>query len=171
MRIPYAIFRATVAQPLGQANVPFHQEEVQEGIVSWIDTIDVDNDGVADFRAWVRAYEDGEPLYVGIYTTRRIEKATYVSVGFPLPSGNFTATLLPTNHRGDGLLLISDTEMPYAGHYLSAIEEGGALTTLQLASFGEEIDVFVEDDELKTEHRFSILGSVFMTLHYQIQRK
>lgn len=171
MRIPYTIFRATVAQPLGQANVPFHQEEVQEGIVSWIDTIDVDNDGVTDFRAWVRAYEDGEPLYVGIYTTRRIENATYVSVGFPLPSGNFTATLLPTNHRGDGLLLSSDTEMPYAGHYLSAIEEGGALTTIQLASFGEEIDVFVEDDELKTEHRFSILGSVFMTLHYQIQRK
>ena len=61
--------------------------------------------------------------------------------------------------------------MSYAGHYLSAIEEDGALTIIQLASFGEEIDVFVEHDELKTEHRFSLLGSVFMTLHYQIQRK
>ncbi len=171
MRIPYAIFRATVAQPLGQANVPFHQEETQEGVVSWIDTIDIDNDGVADFRAWVRAYENGEPLYVGIYTTQRIEEATYVSVGFPLPSGNFTATLLPTNHRDDGLLLSSHTDMQYAGHYLSAIEDDGALTTLQLVSFGEEIDVFVEHDELRTEHRFSIVGSVFMTLHYQIQRK
>ncbi len=108
---------------------------------------------------------------MGIYTTQRIEEATYVSVGFPLPSGNFTATLLPTNHRDDGLLLSSHTDMPYAGHYLSAIEDDGALTTLQLVSFGEEIDVFVEHDELRTEHRFSIMGSVFMTLHYQIQRK
>lgn len=171
MRLPYRIYRSTVAQRLGQANAPFEQEEVQEGVVSWIDTIDIDNDGVADFRAWIRAYENGEPLYVGIYTTRRIEDATYVSVGFPLPSGNFTATLLPTNHRDDGLLLSSHTDMPYAGHYLSAIEEGDVLTTLQLASFGEEIEVFVQNDELMTEHRFSLFGSAFMTLHYVIQRR
>lgn len=170
MRLPYRIYRTTVAERLGQANAPFEQEEVQEGVVSWIDTIDIDNDGVADFRAWVRAYESGEPLYVGIYTTQQIEDATYVSVGFPLPSGNFTATLLPTNNRGDGLLLSSHSDTPYAGHYLSAIEPDGALTTLQLASFGEEIDVFVQSGELRTEHRFSLLGSVFMTLHYDIRR-
>ena len=171
MRIPYRIYRATVAERLGQANAPFEQEEVQEGVISWIDTIDIDNDGVVDLRAWVRAYESGEPLYVGIYTTQRIGEVTYVSVGFPLPSGNFTATLLPTNLPEDGLLLSSNTDMPHAGHYLSAVEESGALTTLQLASFGEEIDVFVQDDQLWTEHRFSLLGSVFMTLHYDIRRQ
>ncbi len=171
MRLPYRIYRTTVAARLGQANAPFDQEEVQEGVVSWIDTIDINDDGVVDFRAWVRAYENGEPLYVGIYTTQLIGEATYVSVGFPLPSGNFTATLLPTNNRGDGLLLSSHNDMPYSGHYLSAVEDGGDLTTLQLASFGEEIDVFVQNNELMTEHRFSLQGSVFMTLQYQIRRK
>jgi hypothetical protein len=171
MRIPYKVYRATVAKPIGQANAPFDQEEVQEGIVSWIDTIDINNDGVADFRAWVRAYETGEPLYVGIYTVQHIEDTAYVSVGFPLPSGNFTATLRPANHRDSGLLLSSDNDSPYSGHYVSSVEEGGELTTLQLASFGEEIDVFVDHGELKTEHRFYLRGSVFMTLHYEIVRK
>jgi hypothetical protein len=171
MRLPYRVFRATVAKPIGQANAPFDQDEVQEGVVSWIDTLDIDSNGVADFRAWIRAYETGEPLYVGVYTIQRIDDAAYVSVGFPLPSGNFTATLLPINHRGSGLLLKSDTDSPYAGHYISAVEEGGDLTTLQLASFGEEIDVFVEKDQLKTEHRFYLGRAVFMTLHYKIERK
>jgi len=95
MRLPYRLYRETVAKPLGQANAPFEIDEVQRGVISWIDTIDVDGDGRADFRAWVRAYENGEPLYVGIYTVVRIDDVAYVAVGFPLPAGNFTATLQP----------------------------------------------------------------------------
>jgi hypothetical protein len=171
MRLPYRLFRATVARPIGQANAPFDQEDVQEGVVSWIDTVDIDGDGAVDFRAWVRAYENGDPLYIGIYTIQRIDDVAYVSVGFPLPSGNFTATLLPTNNRDTGMLLRSDTDSPFSGHYISAMEDDGVLTTLQLASFGEEIDVYVQHGDLKTEHRFSLGGAVFMTLHYEIERK
>jgi hypothetical protein len=171
MRPPYRLFRATIARPIGQANAPFDQEEVQDGVVSWIDTIDMDGDGTVDFRAWVRAYETGEPLYIGIYTIHRIEGLSYVSVGFPLPSGNFTATLLPSNHRDTGLLLSSDSDAPFSGHYISAVEDDDALTTLQLVTFGEQIDVFVEHGQLKTEHRFYLDGTVFMTLHYDIERK
>jgi hypothetical protein len=171
MRLPYRVFRTTIAKPIGQANAPFDQHDVQDGVVSWIDTIDIDGDGTVDFRAWVRAYENGEPLYIGIYTTQRIEDLSYVSVGFPLPSGNFTATLLPMNNRGSGLLLSSTADSPYSGHYISTIEEDGDLTTLQLVSFGEEIDVFVHNGALKTEHRFFLGGTVFMTLHYEIERK
>ena len=171
MRLPYRIYRRTVARPLGQANAPFEIDEVQRGVVSWIDTIDIDHDGVADFRAWVRAYDTGEPLYLGIYTVQHIDDLAYVAVGFPLPNGNFTATLAPSNHRDDAFLLSSDSEFPHSGHYLSVIEDDGRLTTLQLASFGEEIEVFVEDGELKTEHRFSLGGVVFLTLHYTIERK
>jgi hypothetical protein len=170
MRLPYRVYRDTVAKPLGQANAPFEIEEVQRGVDSWIDTIDIDDDGVADVRAWIRAYEDGEPLYVGIYTVKMIEDVAYVAVGFPLPSSNFTATLLPSNHRGDGLLLRSHAEVPYAGHYLSFIADNGELTTLQLRAFGEEIDVFVDNGELRTEHRFTLGGVVFLTLHYEMTR-
>jgi len=171
MRLPYRLFRATVARPIGQANAPFDQEEVQDGVVSWIDTIDIDGDGRVDFRAWVRAYETGEPLYIGIYTVQRIDNLSYVSVGFPVPSGNFTATLLPSNNRDTGLLLSSDSDAPFSGHYLSAVEDDGALTTLQLVTFGEQIDVYVQHGQLKTQHRFYLGGAVFMTLHYEIERK
>jgi hypothetical protein len=171
MRLPYRIYRETVAKPLGQANAPFEIEEVQRGVISWIDTIDIDNDGTADFRAWVRAYEDGEPIYVGIYTVIRVEATAYVAVGFPLPAGNFSATLQPFNNREDGLLLRSHTDQALPGHYLSFVDEGGLLTTLQLTSFGEEIDVFVDGESFKTEHRFTIGNVGFMTLHYDITRR
>jgi hypothetical protein len=171
MRLPYRLYRETVAKPLGQANAPFEIDEVQRGVVSWIDTIDIDDDGRADFRAWVRAYEDGEPLYVGIYTVVHIEDVAYVAVGFPLPSGNFTATLQPFNNRGDGLLLQSHTALATPGHYLSFVEEGGLLTTLQLRAFGEEIDVFLAGELLRTEHRFSLGNVTFLTLHYDITHR
>jgi hypothetical protein len=110
-------------------------------------------------------------LYVGIYTVVPIDGVAYVAVGFPLPSGNFTATLQPFNNRGDGFLLRSETDLPLPGHYLSFIEEGGLLTTLQFKAFGEEIDVFVEGGAFLTEHRFSLAGLTFMTLHYTITRR
>lgn len=171
MRLPYLIYRETVAKPLGQANAPFHVEEVQRGVVSWIDTIDVDDDGVPDFRAWVRAYEDSnEPLYVGIYTVVRSEGTAYVSVGFPLPAGSFTATLLPSHVRGDGLLL-SSRRGEFQGHYLSVVDpKTEEISVAKLESFDEEIEVYVVDAELFTDHRFFLGGIEFMMLHYDITR-
>ncbi len=170
MRLPYRIYRETVARPLGQANAPFEIEEVQHGVVSWIDTIDIDHDGEADVRAWVRAYEDGEPIYVGIYTVVDIEDVPHVAVGFPLPSGSFTATLQPQNEKEGGFSLRSQTGSSAAGHYLSFIEPDGNVTSLQLVSFGEEIRVFLEGGQIKTDQSFSLGGVVFMTLHYEITR-
>lgn len=171
MRLPYLLYRETVARPLGQANVPFHLDEVERGVLSWIDTIDVDEDGIPDFRAWVRAYEgSNEPLYVGIYTTVRDEDTGYVSVGFPLPSGSFTATLLPSHLHEDGLRL-SSREGRFQGHYLTAVDsETGDVTTVKLEAFDEEIEVFAADGQMSTDHRFYLGGIEFMSLHYEITR-
>jgi hypothetical protein len=57
------------------------------------------------------------------------------------------------------------------GHYLSFVDEGGLLTTLQLTSFGEEIDVFVDGESFLTEHRFTLGKVGFMTLHYSITHR
>jgi hypothetical protein len=123
-----------------------------------------------DIRGWIRTYADsGKPIYVGIYTSFRHEDRGYVSVGFPIPSSNFTATLLPRNVDGDGLLLSSRSELPFPGHYLSAVEDG-SLTVLKLLAFNEEIHVHVDDGELMTEHSFSLAGQRFLTLHYFIER-
>ena len=172
MKPGYEIFKRLVAQPLGQAAIPSNIEEAQRGMVSTIDTIAVDGSEEIDIRGWIRTFEDsGQPIYVGIYTTFRHEDRGYVSVGFPIPGANFTATLLPRNAGEHDFELTSRSELPYPGHYLSSVDsERDALTVLKLLYFQERIFVYVSDGELRTEHSFSLAGQRFLTLHYEIER-
>jgi hypothetical protein len=172
MKPGYEIFKRLVAEPLGQAAIPSNIEEAQRGMVSTIDTIDLDGDDEIDIRGWIRTFADsGKPIYVGIYTSFRHEDRGYVSVGFPIPSANFTATLEPRNTGLHDLLLTSRSELAFPGHYLSSVDsERDALTVLKLLAFQEEIFVFVTDGELKTDHSFSLAGQRFLTLHYEIER-
>src|ERR671920_1059491 len=134
MKPVYEVFKRLVAEPLGQAAIPSNLEEAQRGMVSTIDTIDLDDDEVIDIRGWIRTFADsGKPIYVGIYTSFRHEDHGYVSVGFPIPSANFTATLEPRNAGEHDLLLTSRSGLPYPGHYLSSVDsERNALTVLKL---------------------------------------
>jgi hypothetical protein len=172
------IFKTFIASKIGQANLPFNTEEAHRGMVSYIDSIDYERtDGEADpiktLRGWIRAYEDsGEAIYVGVYTVVRQGDTGYVSVGFPLPEANFTATLLPYNISGRGLMLKTHgTGTRFTGHYLSDVEEEGTLTILKLPTMGEEIEVYVKDGELRTDHRFYLGDSRFLTLYYRMERK
>jgi hypothetical protein len=172
MKPGYEVFKRFVAQPLGQAAIPSNIEEAQRGMVSTIDTIDLDGDEEIDIRGWIRTFADsGKPIYVGIYTSFRHEDRGYVSVGFPIPSANFTATLLPHNAGEHDFLLTSRSELEYPGHYLSSVDsERDALTVLKLLYFQEQIFVYVTDGELKTDHSFYLAGQRFLTLHYEIGR-
>jgi hypothetical protein len=165
------IFKRYIAQPIGQANLPFNTEEAQKGVVSYIDTIDFKCDDIIDLRGWVRAFEQtGEAIYVGIYTTFQHQGVGYVSVGFPLPDSNFTATLLPKNHnKSDFLLTSRNTGYPFPSHYLTASENEN-LTVMRLPTFNEEIEILVENEQLRTEHRFYLAGLNFLTLHYTMER-
>ena len=98
IRPAYSLFKRLVARPLGQAAIPSNIAEAQRGMVSTIDTVDLEGDERIDIRGWIRTFADsGKPIYVGIYTSFRHEDRGYISVGFPLPDSNFTATLLPRN--------------------------------------------------------------------------
>ncbi len=137
-----------------------------------IDTIAFDGNEAIDIRGWIRTFADsGKPIYVGIYTSFRHGGRGYVSVGFPIPSANFTATLLPQNAGEHDFELTSRTELAYPGHYLSSVDsERDALTVLKLLYFGERIFVYVAEGELKTDHSFDLAGQRFLTLHYEIER-
>jgi hypothetical protein len=172
MKPAYALFKRVVAEPLGQAAIPSNIEEAQRGMVSTIDTIDLDDDEVIDIRGWIRTFADsGRPIYVGIYTSFRHEDRGYVSVGFPIPGANFTATLEPRNVNAHEFLLTSHSKLAFPGHYLSSVDsERDALTVLKLLSFQEQIHVYVADGDLKTDHSFSLAGQRFLTLRYEIAR-
>jgi len=173
VRPGYLLYRTLVARPLGQANVPMNQREAQRGVRSRIDTIDLDGDGVPEVRGWIRSFAaTGDPIYVGIYTTYRHEGRGYVSVGFPLPQGSFTATLAPRSRAGGGLTLTSRSALPHAGHYLTVVDaESRELTALAVHGFAEELDVHVDGDELRADHAFWVFGLPFLVLRYRIRPK
>ena len=173
VRPGYLLYRTVVARPLGQANVPMNQREALRGIDSRIDTIDRDDDGVADVRGWIRSFAgSGDPIYVGVYTTYRHEDRGYVSVGFPLPQATFTATLVPRARPGGGLTLSSKSDLPHPGHYLAYIDPATRdLTALAVKGFAEELQVYVEDGEVRADHAFWVFGLPFLVLHYRIHRK
>jgi hypothetical protein len=173
VRPGYLLYRNLVARPLGQASVPMNQRETQRGIRSRIDTISLDRDDVVSVRGWIRSFADtDEPIYVGIYTTYRHDRRGYVSVGFPLPQASLTATLLPRALPGGRLVLTSRSDLDHPGHYLTYIDPTTReLTALEVKGFAEQLDVYVEDDELRAEHAFWVFGFPFLVLRYRIDRK
>jgi hypothetical protein len=173
VRPGYLLYRTLVARPLGQASVPMNQREAQRGVRGRIDTIAPTRDDVVAVRGWIRSFADtDEPIYVGIYTTYRHDGRGYVSVGFPVPQGSFTATLLPQARPGGGLVLTSHSPLDHPGHYLTYIDPATReLTALSVHGFGEQLDVFVDSDELRAEHAFSLFGLPFLVLHYRMGRK
>src|SRR3954449_926964 len=171
IRPGYLLYRTAVARPLGQANVPMNQREALRGVRSRIDT--VERPGELTVRGWIRSFADtDEPIYVGIYTTYRDADRGYVSVGFPVPQANFTATLLPRAGPNGGLVLTSHTDLRDPGHYLTYVDpESRRLTALAVRGFGEQLDVRVEGGELIADHAFDLFGTPFLVLHYRITRK
>jgi len=179
VRPGYLLYRTVLARPLGQANVPMNVREAQRGVASRIDTIDTDGDGRPDIRGWIRSYAaTGAPIYVGIYTTYRHDGRGYVSVGFPLPQSDFTATLAPVARADGGLRLTTRSPLAHPGHYLAAIDsETRDLTALAVPGFAEELDVYPAPDggdggdEVQAEHAFWVFGLPFLVLRYRIRRK
>jgi hypothetical protein len=173
VRPGYLLYRTLVARPLGQASVPMNQREAQRGIRSRIDTITMDQDDAVAVRGWIRSFVDNdEPIYVGIYTTYRDDERGYVSVGFPLPQASFTATLVPRARPGGGLVLTSRSDLDHPGHYLTFVDAATReLTALAVRGFAEQLDVYVDDSELRAEHAFWVFGFPFLVLHYRIRRR
>jgi len=173
VRPGYLLYRTLVARPLGQASVPMNQREALRGVRSRIDTITPAPGEAVAVRGWIRSFADtDEPIYIGIYTTYRHGDRGYVSVGFPLPQASFTATLLPVARPAGGLMLTSRSDVAHPGHYLTYVDpDTGDLTTVAVHGFAEELEVYVEDGELRAEHAFWVFGLPFLVLHYRIQRK
>jgi hypothetical protein len=173
VRPGYLLYRTLVARPLGQASVPMNQREALRGLRGRIDTITPARDDVVAVRGWIRSFADNdEPIYVGIYTTYRRDGRGYVSVGFPLPQASFTATLVPRARPGGGLVLTSRSDLDQPGHYLTYIDPATReLTTVAVHGFAEQLDVYVQDGELRAEHAFWVFGLPFLVLHYLMRRK
>jgi hypothetical protein len=173
VRPGYLMYQTLVARPLGQANVPMNQRAALRGVRGRIDTITLPDSNVISVRGWIRSYADtDEPIYVGIYTTYRHDGRGYVSVGFPVPQGSFTATLLPRSGPDGSLVRAGRGHRDHAGHYLAYIDPNSReLTALAIHGFAEELRVYVDGGQLRADHAFWVFGLPFLVLHYRMHRK
>lgn len=170
------LFRKIFAELVGQFNLPVDDAEAGRGLDSHIDVIDIDHDKVLDVRGWVRTYTGTDVVvYVGIYTTAELLDGAYVSVGFPLPDANLTATLVPMNRgKHDFLLKSRKWGSRYAGDYIARIDETATprrISAFRIRGLREEIEVYVKESQLLTDHRFYFLGCKFLTLFYTLTRR
>ncbi|MFP5245841.1 MAG: hypothetical protein ACLGH0_04030 [Thermoanaerobaculia bacterium] len=170
------LFRRIFAELVGQFNLPVDDAEAGQGLESHIDCIDMNQDKVVDLRGWVRTYVGTDTtVYVGVYTTVSLSDGPYVSVGFPLPEANLTATLVPMNRgKHDFLLKSRKWGSRWAGDYIACIDQHATpkrISAYRLRSLREEIEVYVRNDQLFTDHRFYFLGCKFLTLLYRLTRK
>ena len=129
-------------------------------------------DGTIAVRGWIRSFADtDEPIYVGIYTTYRHDEPRLRQRRLPGPSRQLHRHARAAARDGGGLTLTSHGD-GHAGHYLTYIDpETGELTTLAVHGFGEQLDVYVDDGELRAEHAFTVFGLPFLVLHYRIRPK
>jgi hypothetical protein len=68
--------------------------------------------------------------------------------------------------------LTSRGDLQHPGHYLTYIDPTSRqLTSLAVRGFAEELDVYVDDGELRDEHAFWVFGFPFLVLHYRISPK
>lgn len=97
----------------------------------------------------------------------------YVSVGFPVPDGSFTAAFAPRFRPGGGLILESRSPGDsQAGHYFTYVDpSSGELTAAAVRGFAGQLDVYVTDGQLRANHAFAVFGIPFLTLHYRMTRK
>jgi hypothetical protein len=69
-------------------------------------------------------------------------------------------------------VLTSRSDLDQPGHYLTYIDaDTRELTTLAVHGFAEQLDVYVEDDELRADHAFWVFGLPFLVLRYRIHPK
>lgn len=165
------LFRTYFLRHVGQFNLPFDEREERNGIETHIDALDLNHDRIVDLRGWVRTYAGTDTaIYVGIYTAVKLDGVGYVSVGFPLPNANLTATLVPVNvDEHDLLLRTKEKGARYVGDYIVLVDEiSGGLSVFRIRGLREDIHVYVRDGGLYTDHRFYFLTRNFLTLHYTI---
>ena len=68
-----------------------------------------------------------------------------------------------------GAVLGAILRMLFKGLSLTASENEN-LTVVKLPTFNEEIEVLVENEKLRTEHRFYLAGLNFLTLYYSMNQ-
>lgn len=175
--LPFGIaYQHLIARQMDNLVIPLSNEELK-GLDSWLELIDIESDGISDFRCWVRVTHDSRvPVYVGAYKTYRSQvddvKSAYVSVAFPIPGGNMTTVLVPLNWNGDGLELTTlDTRSSEAGVYF-VFPHQRSFSMVPALGLSEQFHLRVTGtDTIQVEHNCFWLGVWAFRMDYTITKR
>ncbi len=173
------LYLILIARRMRQLQIPMDNAELSE-LDSWLELIDLESDGRADFRCWIRVTKGSRvPVYVGAYKTYKSSvdgfSASYVSVAFPLPGGNLTTVLTPLNWENNGLRLTTrDRRSSETGVYL-LIPHRKSFTMTPAFGLSEQFQLRVgqeeEDTAIHVIHDCFWLGVRAFQMHYLITPK
>lgn len=173
-RLALWLLVATISRRVDQLNFPLDGLATAEGMTSEIILLKR-ADGTTRYTGWFRKLRaSGRVIYTGFYMTERAPLASgpCVKVVFPMPDGNATVLLSPSNLDGGGLELQSaGSAFGDAGFY--RIQRlGKARFIWRVATLFESFRLYVDDEgDVRCDHLVRFLGLRVLTLHYRIQPK
>jgi hypothetical protein len=140
------------------------KEETMEGeLIGVRDEID----GRTGVRAWRRTNENGEPIFLALYSRHRFSEETYMNIALPLPYSTMTGILKAENMER-GLLLTSRLRKSRRG------DEGIYLTVFKVTIRLPLSESFVVQessaDTLTAKHQMWIFGIPFLVIEYRIRK-
>jgi hypothetical protein len=165
---------ATAGRAIDQFNLPLSADEAREGMSNEVVHLRDRQCGERRETCWLRRSKvTGKVIYAGFYGVCTLPDhldTPCVKVVFPLPDGYICVLLKPTVHPDGGLDLISKGDgFGDPGFYWV---QGGASgqRRAKYIKLHESIHVYADEDgELLTDHTFSLWGTQFLWLRYDIE--
>ena len=170
-RLALWLLVTTISRRVEQLNFPLDGLDTAHGMSSEIILLRKPG-GELRYTGWFRKLaRGGHVIYTGFYMTETppLGDGRYVKVVFPMPEGNATVILKPSNDGEAGLRLASiGRGFGDAGFYRMQ-RAGSMLRVWRIASLHETFRLWVDDDgRARCEHGVRFLGFRVLTLHYRM---
>lgn len=127
-----------------------------------------------DVRAWVRTDpETDEAVFVALYATHHRDGDGFVNISVPVPGGGVDTVLRPEN-----LVINGDGDSTGIRLTTDSSGDSGLFLRTPLGAFavpgGQRFDVWPGEDgeepRLRATHEMWLLGRLFLTVEYEIER-
>lgn len=172
-RLALWLLVTTISRRVQQLDLPLDGLDTAQGITSEIILLR-DHDGTVRYTGWLRRRaDDGRVLFTGFYTTVAAPcgGAPCVKAVFPMPDGNATVVLRPSNN-GSGFQLSSvGSGFGDAGFYRVHRSASG-LRIWRVAQLRDTMHLYVDrEGDVRCDHRIRFLGFDVLTLHYRLTQR
>ncbi len=170
-RLALWLLVTTISRRVEQLNFPLDGLDTAHGMSSEIILMRKPN-GEHRYTGWFRKLaRGGHVIYTGFYMTEAppLGDGRYVKVVFPMPEGNATVILKPSNDGDAGFRLESIGRAFGDAGFYRVQRAGDALRVWRIASLHETFRLYVDDDgRARCEHEVRFMGFRVLTLHYRM---